>query len=241
MASFMPWMIFLSAGQIVASTPPSSARAASAVAGNEVVRTEPHAPFHRHKLVALEVKPLRLDQARLVITLQHPRRALVIRDRLIHRRRPIGVREVAAEIDAARAPGVSREAGHLQDQLALLLGQRLELAPVGQVQLRDGGVRGQGSGIDDPGVGHQAAATGWKKLSPSSCRQKPCRFRFHSSAKSIFSSKIGLGGGVRRIRLAAARSRMALRVRHVGQVEQLEEAIDGVPVGEPARTSHPEP
>lgn len=29
MASAMPWMIFLSAGQIVASTPPSSGRAAS--------------------------------------------------------------------------------------------------------------------------------------------------------------------------------------------------------------------
>src|ERR1035441_2138064 len=74
-----------------ASPPPAPGCRARRVgaARHEIVRAEPHAPFHGHELVALEVIPLRLDQARLVITLQHSWRALVISDRLIHRCRPI--------------------------------------------------------------------------------------------------------------------------------------------------------
>ena len=76
-----------------------------AVASHEVIRTEPHASFHGHKLAALEIEPLGLDQAWLVITLQDAGRTPEAGERLIHRRRPIGMGKVAAEIDAARAPG----------------------------------------------------------------------------------------------------------------------------------------
>jgi len=46
-------------------------------------------------------------------------------------------------------------------------------------------------------------------------------------AKRAFSSKAGLGGGVRRMRPAAALAQEDGRVGHVGQVKQLEEAING--------------
>ena len=41
------------------------------LAMDEIIRTKAHASFHGDQLVAVEVKPLRLNQGWFVITLQH--------------------------------------------------------------------------------------------------------------------------------------------------------------------------
>ena len=56
-------------------------------------------------------------------------------------------------------------------------------------------------------------------LSPSSCRQKAWRFRFHNRANNIFSSNIGLGGGVSRIFFSDANSKIVFADEPTGNLD----------------------
>ena len=63
------------------------------------------------------------------------------------------MRQIAAEVNTTRAPGVGGEAGDFQDQLAFFVGEQLELLPIGQVQLGNRAVRRQRRRVHHPGVG----------------------------------------------------------------------------------------
>ena len=67
--------------------------------------------------------------------------------------------EIAAQVNASGAPGAFGETGRLDDQLALFLGKRLELLPVGQIEFGNDRLRRERSRIDDPGVRNQFQQT----------------------------------------------------------------------------------
>ena len=117
---------------------------------DEVVRAEPHAALHRLRLAKLEVEPLGIDASRPVVALQDTRRLVEALDRLIHHRRPLVARQVAAKPDATRPPGLLGVAGDFKDQVALLLREVLELLPVGEAKAGEGGMRRKWRRIDHP-------------------------------------------------------------------------------------------
>src|SRR6266567_6900949 len=95
------------------------------LAGDEIVRAKPRAARHGHELAGREIEVTRLDNFGLVKSLQHVRDALEVPQRFVHRRAPIGRRQIAAEIDSARAPSLRRVAGNFEDQVTFALGERL--------------------------------------------------------------------------------------------------------------------
>ena len=82
-----------------------------AIAGNKIIRTQPHPSRHRDELVLLKIEPLKINEARLLVALENMRRCGKTPQGVVHRRGPIGVGKVVAEINAARAPGLGRKAG----------------------------------------------------------------------------------------------------------------------------------
>ena len=140
------------------------------------------------------------------------------------------MREVAPEIDPARTPRLSRKAGYLEDQLPLFLRQCGELLPIREVQLGDGGVRGQRSGVNDPGIRSQAQQpikeTLAQFLAPEAL-QVPVpqerkehllleeRLRRRGQADPFCGRQVEQG----------------FRAGHISEVKQLKEAIDRVAIG----------
>ena len=124
-----------------------------AVAGDKVVRAQPHAAFHRHELPRSKSNQCASTSA--ACGSAATRAASVETGNAGPPPPTIRLRQIAAEKNAARAPGVVGEAGDFQNQVALLLRKRLELLPVGQVQFGNRGVRRQRCRINDPGVGNE--------------------------------------------------------------------------------------
>ena len=104
----------------------------------------------------------------------------------------------------------------------------LSWPPVGQVQFGNGPLRRQRRGVHHPGVRDQFAAGGRRKPPPVPAARRSADCGSTTSANSIFSSNIGLGGGVRRICFASAMSNIVFAVRDVGQVEQFKKTINRV-------------
>ena len=165
-----------------------------------------------------------------MITLQNAGRTLEAGQGRVHRRAPIRVGEIAAQVNAAGAPGAFRETGRFDDQLALFLGKHLELLPVGQIELGDDRLRRERSRINDPGVGNQLEQPVQKtfaQLAPPELAQiaVPQKGKQHFLLENRF--------GRRREPDAFIHRRLEHRVGggHVRQIEQLEEAIDRFAVG----------
>src|SRR5581483_3160047 len=89
-----------------------------AVAGDKIVWTEPDAARHGHKFAFLEIEPLDLVEGGMVVALQDVRGMAEGTESLVHGGGPIGLREVAAEENAAGAPGFVGEAGDLEDEIS---------------------------------------------------------------------------------------------------------------------------
>src|SRR5204863_4669818 len=127
------------------------------VAGHTIIRTKAHPALHRRDTVLREIKPFALDQARLVVALQNKWRRAETIDRPIHRRCPVRMRKVAAQKYAARSPRVRRKAGDFEDEVALFLGQALELLPISEAEFGSGAVWREWRGIDQHRVWRKAA------------------------------------------------------------------------------------
>jgi hypothetical protein len=123
----MPWTIFLSAPDNGRQHAAEVRTRRVAFAGHKIIRAQPHAAlssarvrFWRNQTIP---RPLATAcgtaGARWARWLKFFRR--------VHRRAPVRLRQIAAEKHAARAPGIFRKAGHLQNQVALLLRQRFQL------------------------------------------------------------------------------------------------------------------
>jgi len=130
-ASVIPWMIFLSGGQNVASC----ARELGLAVDHEVIRAQAQAPGLGHgregpwRRGPLRVVKRMLDAPRLLVGLEDVeirRREL---DRVRHARLPLFARAVAAEHDTARAPGSLVIAADLDDEVALFLRSARQITP----------------------------------------------------------------------------------------------------------------
>src|SRR4051812_3725369 len=88
---------------------------------HEIVRTKPDAASHGHSRVRGEIKPLDGNRFRFLKTLQHVRIGLRAINRGIHSAGPFVSGQIAADVNAARAPGLRREAGNFQDERAVAL------------------------------------------------------------------------------------------------------------------------
>ena len=95
------------------------------LASDKIIRTEANTPFHWHGLIVVKIEPLGIDEGWLVIALQDIGRGVESFNRFVDRGSPVGVRQVAAQINSAGSPGVSGKAGDFQDELALFVGQQL--------------------------------------------------------------------------------------------------------------------
>src|SRR5262249_17863752 len=67
---------------------------------------------------------------------------------------PFGVRQIAAERDPATAPPERRNSAHFYEKVAIFLAELRSLAPVVDLQSWNDCVLGQGSWIEQPGVGN---------------------------------------------------------------------------------------
>src|SRR4051794_3781414 len=140
---------------------------------------------------------------------------------------PISVGKVAPEKNTARPPGMFRESGNFQNQLALALRQAFELRPIGNVQFRDGPLRGQRGRINHPGV-RDAFEESLKERLTEMLAPKRAQVSIPQERKQglfledcfRWRSQLNLPGFSSRKNLFCC--------RHVGEVEQFEEAIDGV-------------
>src|SRR5207248_3157963 len=80
-------------------------------AADKVVGTKAHAARQGNQLTGGKVIIAALDDLGLMIPLQDAGRTLEAVESSIHRRAPIDVRKIAAQVNAARAPGILGETG----------------------------------------------------------------------------------------------------------------------------------
>src|SRR5207244_6979899 len=117
-----------------------------------------------------------------------------------------------------------------QDQLALLLRERLELLPIGQAEFGNDRLGWQRRGIEDPGVRDQlqeAAQESFAQFAPPEFAQVtvPQQREQHFFLEDRFRRRRQADV------LMAGRVEQGVRRRNVRQVEQLEKPIDRVAVG----------
>ena len=67
---------------------------------------------------------------------------------------PIGMRQVAPQCDAAASPAKRGKTAHFQKKLAILLAKFCSLAPIMNFQTWNDCMLGQGSWIQQPGIGN---------------------------------------------------------------------------------------
>src|ERR1043166_5210524 len=123
-----------------------------AFAGDKIVRAQPHATGHGHDFFRCKIKPFGLDCFRSMKSLQHRGSPAPVGERAIHGRRPFFGGKIAPQKNTARTPGAVGKPGDFQNQFTLTLGKCFELFPVGQIQLRNGGVRRQRRRIQHPRI-----------------------------------------------------------------------------------------
>src|SRR5258708_5950043 len=99
-------------GEHASKVSPSGLR----LAADKIVRAQPDPALHWHECAGVKIEPLRMYERWLMVALQDERGLVEVVDCLFNRCRPFRMRQIAAEVNAAGAPGVSRKAGHLQDE-----------------------------------------------------------------------------------------------------------------------------
>ena len=126
------------------------------------------------------------------------------------------------------------KAGNLHDQFALLLGERLELLPVGQIQFRDDRLRRERRGIDNPGVGNQLEQPFQKPLAQLAAPEF-AQVAVPQQGEQHFFFENRLGRRCEQNAFVDGGGEQLSGDGHVGQVEQFEETIDRVAIGKRER------
>ena len=95
-----------------------------------------------------------VKKSALVKFLQDRRTRLECREGVFDAFFPFGVRQVAPERDSAAAPAKWGETANFQEKIAVFLAEFRSLAPVVNFQTWNDCMLGQGSRIEQPGIGN---------------------------------------------------------------------------------------
>ena len=193
---------------------------------DEVVGTEPNATGHGHQRVPLEVEVGGGNELWLDVTLEDERRLGERFQGLVDHFGPIRGGEVAAKVDPSSAPGGAGEAGNLEDQLAFTLGEAFQFLPVGEIEAGYGRVRGEWSGVDEPGLRNELLELGEERIAEFTTPKRLETAIPEQGEEQLFFED---GFQWRRELDAAVSGGLCQWVRggDIGPVEQFEEAVDG--------------
>lgn len=200
-----------------------------AVTDDEVVGGQADASGHGDGGGMVEVEPGGLGEGGFVVALEDVGGAGPVGEGLIDGDGPVGGAEVAAEEDAAGAPGLVGVSGDFEDEIAIALGEGLELVPVGEAEFGDGGVGGDGGGIEGPGVRDEAQEALQEGLAEFLAPEVAEVAVPEEGEEEFFFEEGFRRGGEGEVTVACGLEGGG-GGRDIGKIEQFEEAIDGITV-----------